>query len=165
MRFKNDHFHQLKDYSIIKGLEPDDLPIHGRAFLEAIPPPTTPCIQLHRLEHGQNLAHLFLLYHHFGAKAIIFVNTADNFCLPQELLNTTNASREGTTRVNCVLVSKAAGDDLISHCSQGGISCDISPYSCENQPPSTPFSHNRKPEKGDDCIHQIYNIIKHNSLI
>ena len=143
----------ITDYSVIKGLEPD-LPIQGPAFLEAIPPSVTPCIQLHRLERGQNLAHLVLLYHHFGAKAIIFVNIESKFkfCLPQELLNTINLSREGTTRVYCVLVAKEIGDELIDHCCQGGVTCEISYHSCETELPSTPYSCNWKAEIGEDCI-------------
>ena len=146
---------QLTDYSVIKDSVEPDIPIRGPAFLEAIPPPATPCIQLHRLKHGQNLAHLFLLYHHFGAEAIIFVNTANTFCLPQELLNTIDMSRERTTRVNCVIVSKAAGDDLVNHCLQGPVACEISPHSCENEPLSAPFPYARKSEKGEDCMHKV----------
>ena len=154
----------ITDYSVIKGLEPD-LPIQGPAFLEAIPPPAIHCIQLHRLKHGQNLAHLVLLYHHFGAKAIIFVNTESKFkfCLPQELLNTINLSREGTTRVNCVIVSKDVGGELIEHCRQGGVTCEISYHSCDTELPSTQFPCNWKAEIGEDCI-AITKYVNYNSV-
>ena len=152
MRFKTDDSQQRTDnYSIIKGLEPDfgGKLLSGPAFLEAIPPPVTPCIQLHRLKKGQNLAHLFLLYQHYRAKAVILANTEDDYILLQELLSTISVTREGPANVNCVLVSKDVGKVLITSisCVQG-VTCEISPYSHENEPPSAPFQPNKKPEKG-----------------
>ena len=157
MRFADVNLdHGSFDYSLMEGLEPDfsGRSLSGPAFLEAIPPPAHSCIQLHRLKKGQNLAHLFLLYHHFGAKAIILVNTEDNFTLSQELMDTIpGPSREGIARINCVLVSKAIGSDILktNNNLQGSVSCEICPHSCEDVEVllTPPFSTSQyKPKKG-----------------
>ena len=90
--------------------------VSGPFLLEKIPPPTptTQYIQVHRLSGDENLSHLLLAYHHYGAaKAVIFVNTSDEFHLHQDLLNTLPASSEEYSKLLSVLIPKRAGTDLV----------------------------------------------------
>ena len=90
--------------------------VSGPFLLEMIPPPTptTQYIQVHRLSGDENLSHLLLAYHHYGAaKAVIFVNTSDEFQLHQDLLNTLPASSEEYSKLLSVLIPKRAGTDLV----------------------------------------------------
>ena len=83
-------------------------------YLETIPPPSHECIQLHRLEKGQNMAHLLVLYHHFGASTVIFINTSDNYELQQELMATLAVAKRNPPRgINCILISLGDGKKLI----------------------------------------------------
>ena len=95
IRCTGEGFCQYTDYGIIEELNPDfkgQESVSGPSLLEMIPPPTptTQYIQVHRLSGDENLSHLLLAYHHYGAaKAVIFVNTSDEFQLHQDLFKHT----------------------------------------------------------------------------
>ena len=86
----------------------------GPLLIETVqlPSTTTQYIQLHRLSGNENLSHLLLVYHHYGAaKAVIFVNTSNELKLSQDLLSTFPVS----SKILCFIISKSAGTNLISN--------------------------------------------------
>ena len=104
-------------------------------YLETIPPPSRDCIQLHRLKKGQNIAHLLVLYHHFGASAVIFVNTNNDYELQPELMATLAVAKKNPPRgINCILISCGDGRKLIDK-SDGfqNVYCGISSSSCTDE--------------------------------
>ena len=104
-------------------------------YLETIPPPSRDCIQLHRLKKGQNIAHLLVLYHHFGASAVIFVNTSNDYELQPELMATLAVVKKNPPRgINCILISRGDGKRLIEK-SDGFqyVYCGISFSSCTDE--------------------------------
>ena len=119
IRSTSEGFCQYYDYGIIEKLKPDfkgEESVSGPFLLEMIPPPSPAIqyIQVHRLSGNENLSHLLLAYHHYGAaKAVIFVNTSDEFQLHQNLLNTLPATSEEYSKQLSMLIPKRAGTDLV----------------------------------------------------
>ena len=131
IRCTGEGFCQYIDYCIIEELKPDfrgEESVSGLFLLEKIPPPspTAQYIQVHRLSGNENLSHLLLAYHHYGAaKAVVFVNTSDEFQLHQDLLNTLPASSEEYSKLLSVLIPKKAGTDLVMKIHRPSSRCEI----------------------------------------
>ena len=104
------------DYGVIEGTQKGETYICGPLLIETVQPPptTTQYIQLHRLSGKENLSHLLLVYHHYSAaKAVIFINTSDEFQLSQNLLDTLPVSSKEYSKIFCFVITKSAGADLV----------------------------------------------------
>ena len=76
-------------------------------------------IQVHRLNGNENLSHLLLAYHQYGAaRAVVFVNTCDESKLHQDLLNTLPAAGEEYSKLLSIVVQKSAGTELVKNISR-----------------------------------------------
>ena len=87
-------------------------------MVEKIPPPISAVqyIQVHRLNGNENLSHLLLAYHHYGAaRAVVFVNTCEESQLHQDLLNTLPAADEEYSKLLSIVVQKSAGTELVKN--------------------------------------------------
>ena len=124
IRCTTEGFCQYIDYFIIEELKPDfkgEESISGPFLLEMIPPPTlvVQYIQVHRLNGNENLSHLLLAYHQYGAaRAVVFVNTCDESQLHQDLLNTLPAADEEYSKLLSIVVQKSAGTELVKNISR-----------------------------------------------
>ena len=151
------------DYSTINDLESSTgrLLQQQPTYLETIPPPSRECIQLHRLEKGQNMAHLLVLYHHFGASTVIFINTSDNYELQPELMATLAVAKKNPPRgINCILISLGDGKKLIKGIEDHhNVFCWISSSSCADDlhivPDHYPAAARSKPRLR--CLFVLHN--------
>ena len=136
IQFTSEGLCQYADYGVIEETLRGVTSINGPLLLETVQPPptTTQYIQLHRLSGNENLSHLLLVYHHYGAAmAVIFVNTSDEFVLNQYLLKTLPASSEEYSKLLCFLITKSAGTDLVANFSRfQSIQCQINSISTDS---------------------------------
>ena len=133
MQFTSEGLCQYADYGVIEETLRPESSIYGPLLIETVQPPstTTQYIQLHRLSGNENLSHLLLVYHHYGAAmAVIFVNTSEEFQLHHDLLNTLPASSDEYSKLLCFIITKSAGTDLVANFSRfQSIQCKINSFS------------------------------------
>ena len=132
IQFTSEGLCQYADYGVIEETLKGEISIYAPLLIETVQPPTSMIqyIQLHRLSGNENLSHLLLVYHHYSAaKAVIFVNTSNEFQLHQNLLDTLPVNPQ----ILCFIITKSAGTDLVDIFSLfQSIQCRINSFSTDS---------------------------------
>ena len=127
--------------------------IFGPLLIETVQPPSSatqlPTIQLHKLTGNEDLSHLLLVYHHCSAaKAVIFVNTSDDFQLPKNLLDTLSVPSKEYSEMLCLIITNSVGTDLLGRFRLfSSIQCTITSVSVDSMYLPRPETDPRAPPR------------------